>query len=194
MKIVSTHAPIDISRCPTKQVWTHLNFPVSFHVTASILENPIDNVPNGDSQYSLLCKFLTMSINFSQLFVLLSLLQCSTTCGIGKKTREVPCSSTTIHCNPSVKPPTSKSCNEGTCPTWTPGQWTDVCHSISLNYHFIFPSVWGWGEGWRIDNLNILRRGFAEVEWKCNRPLNWPKIYDFLSIFFLTDFTKREKF
>ena len=57
--------------------------------------------------------------------------QCSTSCGLGHRTRTVQCSNygaSASECENNQKPVSVEECNQGACPRWNYGQWTTVIY------------------------------------------------------------------
>ena len=100
-------------------------------------------------------------IKMSKTFIVF-LSQCSVTCGSGKQTRPVKCTSeqgvAVAHtkCDPEKKPLTKKPCDLKTpCPYWFAGKWTDV--SITFGISGIL--------------CPIYCRGFKRTSLQCRRTL-----------------------
>ena len=53
-------------------------------------------------------------------------LQCSVSCGNGKRERTVKCSGGRGRCDSRSEPPVTTSCNLGSCPEWKVGDWSQV--------------------------------------------------------------------
>ena len=68
-----------------------------------------------------------------QLFNLHESFQCSASCGIGTRRRQVTCVG--HRCREDVKPVEIMSCNRGACPGWNYGQWAPVRNFIIKAYY-----------------------------------------------------------
>ena len=76
---------------------------------------------------------------------------CSTSCGLGHRTRTVQCSNyaaSTSECENNQKPVSVEECNQGACPRWNYGQWTPVSRIfllfIRLNPFFQGKKIFLW--------------------------------------------------
>lgn len=108
----------------------------------------------------------------------LTLVQCSTTCGMGAFWRHVECSSrNTSHCQDMKKPDPARRCYLRPCASWKTGNWSKVTSFRAVCEQYAYRFQWVWNSKYFIFKTIIYSvNTYMIPSWpfSTNSLISWP--------------------